>query len=287
MQLSKTAGSQLIHSEPVIVAGRVVAVVTSIWLDRASIGLGVALIFAVLILLSLTLARAIVRPIERLSAAAQAVATGRGTVPDNPSLPVIEINALYDEYRAMSAIIAARANYLRDFAAALSHEFKTPLTGLCGGIELLQDHGAEMAPARRAQFLANMAGDAARLTYLLQRPMELAQADLQYPDGHARADVGEVLRLVANGLAAPDFCIALALGKVPPAAAIAAASLERVATILIENARQAGATSISISAEASAGQVVLGFADNGPGIPEAEAARIFAPFFTNKRTAAA
>jgi len=290
---SKAAGSHLIHSEPVIVNGRVVAVIvvskppqdvlTSMWLDRYKIELGVALIFGMLVLLSLTLARAIVRPIERLSAAAHGVATGRGSVPANPSLAVVEINALYDQYRAMSATIASRAGYLRDFAAALSHEFKTPLTGIRGGIELLQDHGTEMDAAKHAQFLDNMAGDATRLTHLLSRLMELAQADLQYPDGHVRADVAEVLRVVIDGLRTPGFGITLILGKSLPAAAIDAASFERVATILIENARQAGATSLSITAHAVADAVELHFQDNGPGIPPADTARIFAPFFTSRR----
>ena len=292
-QFSKTAGTLLIHSEPVIVQGRVVAVVvvakppqsvlTSIWLDRYSIGLGVILILAVLVVLTLTLARAIVRPIERLSAAARGVATGRGKVPDNPSLRVVEINALYDEYRAMSATIAARATYLRDFAAALSHEFKTPLTGLCGGIELLQDHGAEMDGAAHARFLGNMAGDTARLTHLLSRLMELAKADLQYPDGQACCEVGDVLKLVADGLRATDFTITIAPGK-GPRAAIDPASMERVATILIENARQAGATTMSITAEVTTDQFALRLADTGPGVPDADTTRIFEPFFTSKRT---
>jgi signal transduction histidine kinase len=52
----------------------------------------------------------------------------------------------------MAAAIEHRSHYLRDFAAALAHEFKTPLTGLRGGIELLQDHGAAMAEASALAF---------------------------------------------------------------------------------------------------------------------------------------
>ena len=40
----------------------------------------------------------------------------------------------------MAAAIERRSRYLRDFAHAVSHEFKTPLAGIGGAIELLTDH---------------------------------------------------------------------------------------------------------------------------------------------------
>jgi signal transduction histidine kinase len=290
---SRAAGTRLIHTEPIVVAGKIIGVVRTskppmdvfggIYLDFGKIILGVVLIFATLVLLSITLARAIVGPIERLSAAAPGIATGRGRVPANPSLAVVEIEALYEQYRTMSVTIARRAGYLRDFAAALSHEFKTPLTGLRGGIELLQDHGAAMAAEKRAQFLSNMAGDAARLGHLLTRLMELAQADLQYPDGRARTNAIALLKTLADGCASASFTIRLDAASALPDAAIDADSLERAATILIENARQAGATQMTLAAVAGPRALTLTFTDNGPGIPSADEARIFEPFFTSKR----
>ena len=37
----------------------------------------------------------------------------------------------------MAARIERRSRYLRDFAAAVSHEFKTPIAGISGALELL------------------------------------------------------------------------------------------------------------------------------------------------------
>jgi signal transduction histidine kinase len=54
-------------------------------------------------------------------------------------------------------------------------------------------------------------------------------------------------------------------------------------TILLQNARQAGATSARITAEAGAGEVVLMVADDGPGVPPADRSRLFEPFFTSRR----
>ena len=148
---------------------------------------------------------------------------------------------------------------------------------------MLQDHGADMDDASRAQFLSNMAGDAARLTHLLSRLMELAQADLQYPDGQASCELSDVLRLVADGLRSADFAIAITVTKAA-IAAIDPTSMERIATILIENARQAGASCVTIAAAFTADHIALSFADNGPGVPEPDTTRIFEPFFTSKRT---
>jgi hypothetical protein len=64
-----------------------------------------------------------VRPIEKLSEAARALASGRPSNPRRPTLEVREIRSLYDDFAAMADSIAHRSRYLRDFAASLSHEF--------------------------------------------------------------------------------------------------------------------------------------------------------------------
>src|SRR3546814_1626269 len=72
------------------------------------------------------------------------VAAGRGRVPEPPPTAAIEIQGLYRDFAVMAAAIERRSRYLRDFAHAMSHEFKTPLSGIRGAIELLEDHDATM-----------------------------------------------------------------------------------------------------------------------------------------------
>jgi len=291
--ISRATSIRMHQARPVVVHGEVVGVVLvarspralfrGMWEDRGKIALGVAAIFALLLVLTGVLARAIVSPVERLSRASKALAQGRHSAPRRPTLEVREIGSLYDDFAAMSAAIARRSRYLRDFAAALSHEFKTPLAGLSGGIELLQDHGATMAEDDRQRFLANMAADAGRLSRLVSRLMELAQADMGRADPAACTDLGPLLGTVAQGLRRDDFSIALDIPADLPALAAEAGAVEAILITLAENARQAGASQLTITARASDGDVLIRLTDNGPGIPAADRDRVFDPFFTSKR----
>lgn len=293
--ISRATSIRMHQARPIMVRGQVVGAVLvsrspralfrGMWEDRGKIALGVTAIFALLLVLTGVLARAIVSPVERLSRASRALAQGRHAAPRRPTLEVREIGSLYDDFAAMSAAIARRSRYLRDFAAALSHEFKTPLAGLSGGIELLQDHGATMAESDRQRFLGNMAADAGRLSRLVSRLMELAQADMGRADPAARTALAPVLATVAEGLRRADFAIELTLPADLPPLATEAGALEAIVTTLAENARQAGASALHITASQSDDEVTIRLADNGPGIPEADRERVFDPFFTSKRAA--
>lgn len=291
--ISRATSIRMHQARPIMVGGRVSGVVLvsrspralfrGMWEDRGKIALGVAAIFALLLVLTAVLARAIVSPVERLSRASRALAQGRHAAPRRPTLEVREIASLYDDFAAMSAAIVRRSRYLRDFAAALSHEFKTPLAGLSGGIELLQDHGATMTEAERERFLANMAADAGRLSRLVSRLMELAQADMGRADPAARTALGPLLRQVADSLRRDDFTITIDLPADLPLLAAQPAALEAIFATLIENARQAGARHLAISTALHDGAVAIRLADDGPGIPAADRERVFDPFFTSKR----
>ncbi|QSR19064.1 two-component sensor histidine kinase [Novosphingobium sp. KA1] len=291
--LSRAANIRLHHARPVVVEGKVVGVLLlsrspralflGIYEDRGKIALGVAAIFAMLLVLSAVLSRAIVRPIEGLSRATRALASGRRVPSRQPTLQVVEIRALYEDFEQMADAIEKRSRYLRDFAASLSHEFKTPLAGISGAIELLQDHGAQMSPADSERFLANMAADARRLSRLVGRLMELARADVHVGAAQAAAQPGEILAAVADALSGEHFAVTLDLPEAMPAVSIDGDALEAVLTTLAENARQAGARSLAVTLASDANGVRIDLVDDGPGIPEADRPRVFEPFFTSKR----
>lgn len=281
------------HVRPVMVDGRVVGMVMlarsprgiflGIWQDRGKIALGVVLIFMTLLVLAGLLSRGIARPIRALAAASQNVARGTIDIPEPPVTAAVEIRELYVNFGQMAERIEARARYLRDFAAAVSHEFKTPLAGIRGAIELLDDHGEEMDPAERARFLGNAAADAERLSRLVQRLLDMARADMMSAGEDARADAAAVARAVAAERG--DAKMAVAVSAVPglPPAQVSADALETVLVTLVDNSRQAGAERVSIVLEEGEELISIRVSDDGKGISKGDRARVFQPFFTGNR----
>lgn len=293
--LSRATNIRLHHARAILVGGKVVGVVLlsrspsalfrGMWEDWGKIAFGVGAIFVLLVMIAAVLARTIVTPLERLSAATRALAEGRSAWLRRPTMEVREVQGLYTDFTAMAEAIERRGRYLRDFAASLSHEFKTPLAGIRGGIELLQDHAATMSEDERARFLSNMQGDADRLSRLVSRLLELAKADMGKTSGDARTVIGPVLARLADAHGGAAFAVETDLPPALPALAMEEGALETVLATLIENARQAGASQLAITAQVEDAAVRIALRDNGPGVPEADRIRMFDPFFTSKREA--
>ena len=290
--LSRASALRIHHARPVVVNGRVEGVLLTsrspralfrgLYQDRGKIALGVIGALAVLAGLALLVSRGIARPIEALSRTARKVAAGEGgAVPPPPRPAAIEIRALYEDFGRMAEAVERRSRYLRDFAAAVSHEFKTPLAGIRGAVELLRDH-EDMEPARRRRFLDNIAADAARLSALVTRLLDLARADMARPGTDLSVDIRPpVLKAVDAAPSGPGIEMDLPAGL--PPVSVPAETIEMVVATMLENSRQAGARAIRIEARRLDDRVLVVLADDGPGGPAADAARIFEPFFTTRR----
>jgi two-component system sensor histidine kinase ChvG len=290
--LSRASAIRVHYVRPIMAGGRVVGILMlsrsprglflGIYQDRGKIALGVALIFATLLVLAGLLSRGISRPIEALSEATQNVARGAVAVPEPPATAAIEIRNLYLNFAAMADRIERRSRYLKDFAASVSHELKTPIAGIKGALELLAEH-PEMSDEERTRFLANAGADADRLSHLLRRLLDLARADMAAAPEDATTDAAGPALRIADAHRNADFGIETRLEGLPAVAA-PAELLEAVLETLIENSRQSGAMRVAIEGRAAAGKVRLLVRDDGPGIPPADHERIFEPFHTGRRS---
>jgi two-component system, OmpR family, sensor histidine kinase ChvG len=282
------------HARPIMIAGKPVGALLlsrsprglflGMYEDRGKIALGASAIFMALLFLVGLLSRGIAKPIDELAAATKGGARGTLDVPETPATAAIEIRQLYANYREMAARIEKRSRYLQDFAAAVSHEFKTPIAGIKGALELLGDHGATMSKAERKRFLTNANADADRLQHLVQRLLDLARADM----ANAIEGVATILRApvsrIADAHRSTGFVVDVTVPDDLPAVAVPDATIEAVVETLLENSRQAGARSVQINARRDGQRVSLNIADNGPGVDPGDKDRLFDAFFTSRRS---
>lgn len=249
-------------------------------------GLGVlAVVLAVSLLTSFTIRRPVTAVIDQAERAARGE---RGAVVPLARPGTREIEQLSDAVAGMARTLEQRADYIRDFASHVSHEFKTPLTAIGGAIELLQEHGDTMSAEERARFLQNLEDDASYLQRLVQRLLDLARADV-IKVGTDEADVEHVLDHVVERYRRLGLEIHLKRDTEALAVAMSEDVLESIISNLLENARQHAGEDVKVTIQVSrrgtdekqAVNIVV--QDNGPGISEANATRIFQPFFTTAR----
>jgi signal transduction histidine kinase len=230
----------------------------------------------------------VVRPTRQLAAMAERVASGDVRAVQPLAAPMTrEAQSLSDSIIVMARTLQARADYVRELALSVSHELKTPLTGIRGSTELLRDHLAEMSADERARFLQNILDDTARLERLVRRILELARADALMPRGDEACDVAEAATAMATRQRDKGQAVSVDCGSAALPAAIDRESLDIVLSNLLENAQQhAGpAASVRVAARAEADRVIVEVSDDGPGISRGNVGRIFDRFFTTARDA--
>jgi signal transduction histidine kinase len=157
--------------------------------------------------------------------------------------------------------------------AIVSHEMRTPLAGLQGYLELLQDDVAGLDPALRSRMLERSWLLARRLTLLTEDL--LAVATLEHGDlviTPSRVDLRTQLEECAQVF--PDLLIRI---ECPDDTALDAdpLRLQQILGNLVRNSQKHGAEPVIISAEVSADAVILKVTDAGAGVPAEFVPRLF------------
>jgi signal transduction histidine kinase len=293
--ISRGAHVHVVVAEPIVADGRVLGAVVvvrtpanirqALWGKRQALLRAGLLLLVLVLALSLFTSLTISRPVNDLIRQARRAARGeRGAVTPLTSAGTSEIQELSETIASMAATLESRAAYIRDFAAHVSHEFKTPLTSLQGSVELLREHGEGMSRADRERFLDILAADAGRLERLVRRLLDLARADVLQPAGE-NCELGGVVQAVAARCRERGLVVTVEGADAPLPVPMAADILDSILGTLCENARQHGGTGVKVMMRAAIerGRVALTVADDGRGISSANAAKIFEPFFTTAR----
>ncbi len=262
----------------------------AVWQERHWIFSVGILTLGVLIAVSFLSARAIVRPVRKLTAAAREVVRGGSrTMPIFGRLAPAEIDELRVALDRMTAELSSRTDYVRDFAADVTHELKTPLTSIGGAAELLRDGWQEMSDEQRTRFLANIGAATARSERLVSRLLELARIENRGVAGAAEpVPLGPVLDEIA---ASYGSRVQLDRAHAPESIAIAPELLGSALTNLLDNAlRHGGGKPVEVIVDVpsrngrrDAPRLRIAVRDRGPGISERNRARIFERFFTTER----
>ena len=173
----------------------------------------------------------------------------------------------------------------QDFVANVSHELKTPITALRGGVETLLD--SERTEEDR-HFIAMMARQVERLWAIVGDLLSLSRLEHDGQAGRIAREPGpvrDVLRRAAGNFAKAAEAKQMAVAVECPEGLLApinAPLLEQAVGNLIDNAiKYSGeGTRVAVSAEAANGEgVLIRVKDEGPGIEQRHLPRIFERFY--------
>jgi signal transduction histidine kinase len=244
-----------------------------IQIDRWLIaGLGAAALLAVAVMLMIF--RRVFRPVEALTSGARALAGGKlETRVDVRGHD--EVAELGRAFNSMAEALERNERARRNMVSDIAHELRTPLTSIRVQIEAVQDGVLEPD----AKWIASIEEDAAALAHLVDDLQQLSLADagaLRLEVAEVR--VAEVIERARSGLSRPGIAV---IHSVDPELVVRADArrLVQVVRNLLVNALVYAGSSIAVSA-ARVGEVVeIRVADDGPGVPDEHAERIFDRFY--------
>lgn len=252
------------------------------WDHRGTVALALSACLLFMLALTLFLSRAISRPVQQLTAAAEAVARGESLATDAVgSRAPAELRSLRNAVGRMTEQLTDRAEYIAGFATTVSHELKTPITSIRGAIELLRDDWATMSAEQRQRFLDNVDADAERMERLVARLLQLARIQ-SAPEA---AESIDVRRFFARLCERYGDAVRITFEGAPERLTMNPDHLETATHNLIDNAVRhgQGRPVDVVIGPGSDGRVCVSVRDYGNGISTGNRARVFDRFFTTER----
>jgi signal transduction histidine kinase len=220
------------------------------------------------------------RPLRRITAAAQRISATNLHERLAVGEPDDDLRELADTIDDLFGRLDASFDTQRQFVANASHELRTPLARSRTMLEVaLRDPGADAESLRATCRRVLVAGE--EQERLLEALLTLARGQRGL-DRRAPVDLAAVTRdvLAARGTEIAASGLEMAVTLEPALLAGDRALTERGVANLIDNALRhnvpGGAVCVTVGTES--GQAVLTVANTGPDVPPAEVGRLLAPF---------
>jgi two-component system sensor histidine kinase KdpD len=211
-----------------------------------------------------------------------------------PAAPVMQtLTTLADQTalaleRARLSMQTARSEAREDsqklrnaLLSSLSHDLRTPLTGIRGAAETLAASGDALDAATRADLLASIAQDTTRMTKFLANITDMARVESGALN--VRRERVPLAAVAEAAIARVPGALYTGLLLRPDAAHVSAdpALLEQILVNLLDNAIKYAppGSRVSISSRRDGANVELSVADEGVGIPAGELEAVFDSFF--------
>jgi two-component system sensor histidine kinase KdpD len=173
---------------------------------------------------------------------------------------------------------------------SLSHDLRTPLTGIRGAAGSLRTAWDSLTVAARLDLLASIELDTVRMTRFLTNIMDMTR--LETGEVAARLEpvqVADLVALAADRVAGSPHIAVSIPPDLPPVSADPAL-LEQVLVNVLENAAKYGpptgivhVTATPLLGGTAGGSVRIAVSDDGPGIPAEDLPQIFDSFYRARR----
>ena len=225
--------------------------------------------------LGLLVARAVLRPVQRLTRTAEEVSETRDLSRRIDAEGTDELSRLAATFNTMLGALEDSARAQRQLVSDASHELRTPLTSLRTNIEVLARDQA-LPPGEREQLLGDVTEQLTEMTALIAELVELARGDQAPSDPQdvrldlVTADAIERTRRNRPGVGFQTELEESLIRGVP-------ATVERAVSNLLDNAAKWSPPGGVVEVTVRDGELTV--RDHGPGIDEADLPFVFDRFY--------
>ena len=232
------------------------------WTGWSVFGLTLAIVGAYLLMLRVN------RPLRALTEAAEEIGAGKTPPPLDEKGPV-EIRTLSHAFNRMSANLRQLDQDRALLLAGISHDLRTPLSRLRLGVEMLPENADRL-------LRTGMIEDIQDIDTIINQFLDFARQGANEPSREGE-DLNHIVGSVADRYGRLGHRVERRLAPLPPMT-LKPTATQRMVTNLLDNAVRHGGGEVEVRTERDGDRVLIRVLDRGPGIPQAQVARVMQPF---------